>query len=124
MLPRIQPGWLLIFWCGLAAALVALPIARTPVRHPIRVSGRRRIAGVAIELLIFPVLYALVLEALGRSDIALGALLGAAHGTLTLISAALQPGTGGGRAATRTRAFLARTVYGAVFAFLYVVPAG
>lgn len=124
MLSRIQPGWLLILWCGLAAALVALPIARAPERKAVRVSAGRRIAGGIVELLVFPVLYALALEALGRSDIALGAILGAAHGMLTVATAAMRPGTGGGLLATRTRAFLARTVYGAVFAFLYVVPAG
>jgi hypothetical protein len=124
MLARFEPGWLLLLWCGLAASLVALPIARAPA-HEVRMRGPagRRVAGLLAELLALPILYAIALEMLGQSGVLAGAALGALHGGVAVLAATLRPAAGGGIPATRARAFLARTVYGAVFAFLHLVPA-
>ena len=124
MLARLQPGFLLLFWCGIAATIVALPLSARRRGAPAR-PLRRSVARLALDLLFFPVLYAVVLEAVSRADLLAGAAVGAAHASLALIVAATrspvssEPSTG----SERLRAFLARTLYGVVFAFLYVVPA-
>lgn len=124
MLARLQPGFLLLVWCGIAATIVALPLSARPragAPRPVRQRGAR----LALDLLFFPLLYAVALEAIGRADLLTGAALGAAHALLALVVAATRrrastdPATGG----ERLRSFLARTLYGIVFAFLYVVPA-
>lgn len=122
MLP--QPGLLLLFWCGIAATIVARPIARH-ARTPAARSGHVRT--LLADLVLFPLLYAVALELIGHADLATGAMLGAAHAAIDL-GAGLARGT---RMAhdvpiehgARVRGFLARTLYGIVFAFLYIVPA-
>ena|SRR5690606_34405965 len=115
MLP--QPGFLLLLWCGVAATIVARPIARhaTPTR------GRARIMAFTADLLVFPVIYAVVFELAGHADIAAGAILGATHGAIELGYSFSQPLPLSRD--VRVRAFLARTLYGIVFAFVYIVPA-
>ena len=120
-----MPSWLLLLWAGLAAALVALPIAR-----PVRSAPKRprplasRVLPLGFEIIVFPVLYALLFEALRRSDVVAGLALGAAHGLLGVTISKLQARRDGPhpQATTALRALLARTLYGAIFAFLYVVP--
>lgn len=117
-----QPGWLLLLWCGLGAAIVAWPLARASRNGTVRTGRGRRLLAVGLELLLFPVLYALLFEALGRADIVAGAALGTLHATLGVIAA--RPGRAdappGSAILLRS---LARILYGIVFAFLYVVPA-
>ncbi len=114
----LRPGVLLLLWCGVAATVVARPIAR---HTPAVARGRARVIALGADLLLYPLLYAVVLEFVGHADLATGAMLGATHATIEL-------GVNlGQRAATardvRLRAFLARTLYGIVFAFVYIVPA-
>ncbi len=120
MLPR--PGLLLLAWCGIAATVVALPIARAGrAAHASRLPRSRRALGYALDLLLFPLLYALLLETLGRADIVSGAAIGAAHAAIAIAAGTSRtaPDTDHG---ARLRTFLARTLYGIVFAFLYIVP--
>ena len=114
-----QPGWLLLLWCGLGAALVAWPLARASRNGTARTGRGRRLLAVGFELLLFPVLYALVFEALGRADLVAGAALGTLHATIGAVAARAD--------APAPRSILlrslARILYAIVFAFLYVVPA-
>lgn len=126
MIERLQPGLLLLLWCGIAATFVARPVA--PADHPSARAGAprsRRALTLALDLILYPVLYAIVLEAIGRADILTGAALGATHATLALATGAARARTSTAERTgpARLRAFLARTLYGIVFAFLYVVPA-
>lgn len=116
-----QPGWLLLLWCGLAASIITLPIARTTRRTTPRPRAGHRLVRIALELVLFPIVYAVLLEGLGRADLAAGAALGTLHAALGVLAARLR----GGEAPaldTVLRSFLARILYGLVFAFLYVVP--
>ncbi len=114
-----QPGFLLLAWCGIAATVVARPIAR----HARTPAGRHaRVRTLLAELVLFPLLYAFALELVGHADLATGALLGATHAAIDL-GAGIARGTPMEHGA-RIRNFLARTLYGIVFAFLYIVPAG
>jgi hypothetical protein len=114
MLP--QPGILLLAWCGMAATVVASPVA------PAAADSRpaRRVLRVALDLVVVPIVYATILEVVGRADILTGAVLGAAHATIALVLG-VRRGASDDRQ-RRTRRFLARILYGAVFGFLYIVP--
>lgn len=113
----LQPGLLLLLWCGVAATTVARPIAR---HTPASADRRARVLALAADLLAFPLLYAVVFELIGQAHLVNGAVLGAVHGALAM-SAGYARGTGLDRGA-HIRTFLARTLYGAVFAFVYIVP--
>jgi len=115
MLP--QPGFLLLLWCGVVATIVARPIAR----HTTATTRRARIMGLITDLLVFPVIYAVVFELAGHADLAGGAIVGASHGAMELGFSIVQPLPVSHD--VRIRAFLARTLYGMVFAFVYIVPA-
>ncbi|HEU5208855.1 MAG TPA: hypothetical protein VFU06_05525 [Longimicrobiales bacterium] len=115
MLP--QPGFLLLLWCGIAATVVAGPIAR---HTPAAARGRPRAIAAVADLLLFPLLYAVALELIGQADLTTGVVLGATHGGIELVAASLRPDRPS--ADVRVRTFLARTLYGVVFAFVYIVP--
>jgi len=142
-----MPAWLLLFWCGLAAALVSewLAAAVRPGRlsrrrgeaiAPRLMRGPRENALIAIAggaLLLAPV-YGIVFELLNRADLVNGTVIGGLHGLIPgviALAAAARSSTVGAAGTTtslraiavyRARRVLARTVYGAVFGFLYVVP--
>ena len=115
MLP--QPGFLLLLWCGVAATVVARPIAR---HTPAATRGRQRAVALLADLLLFPLLYGVVLELIGRADLMTGAILGATHAAVELVVALGRPDRP--TADARIRTFLARTLYGIVFGFIYIVP--
>src|SRR5690606_41430670 len=71
-------------------------------------------------LLLFPLLYGVVLELIGRADLMTGAILGATHAAVELVVALGRPDRP--TADARFRTFLARTLYGIVFGFIYIVP--
>ena len=112
-----QPGILLLLWCGVAATVVARPIAR---HTPNAGRGRARVMALAADLLVFPLLDAVVFELVGRADLAGGAVLGATHAAVELGFGLMLPGTT--PRDVRLRSFLARLLYGIVFAFVYIVP--
>lgn len=139
------PSWLLLFWCGLAAAIVSEWVAAIP-----RIPNRRNESGgragtprllsqphgsvplaILYGTLIFAPAYGLLFEWLARADLEAGAVAGAVHGALAALlfligwarmrrnreAPAFKP-----VALYRARRLLARVVYGAVLGFLYVVP--
>src|SRR5690606_4975860 len=115
MLP--QPGFLLLLWCGVAATVVARPIAR---HTPAATRGRQRAVALLADLLLFPPLGGGVLDLLGRAARRTGAILGAPHPAVALVVALGRPDRP--TADARFRPFLARTLYGIVFGFIYIVP--
>ncbi|MCI0436408.1 MAG: hypothetical protein L0271_22635 [Gemmatimonadetes bacterium] len=140
------PSWLLLFWCGLSAALAselfaaALRPARASRRRghpssPQLVTGPRENLPIAVltgTLLLAPI-YGVIFELLEQAQLLNGAVIGGIHGLLVTILAtafAVRPavlaaqGKPDLRAVLlyRLRRLIARVAYGALFGFLYVVP--
>ncbi|MGH7501537.1 MAG: hypothetical protein ACREL7_07220 [Longimicrobiales bacterium] len=138
------PSWLLLFWCGLAAALASEFVAaalrpprlgrrRGETNSPRLQTGPRENTFIALLLaaLLFTPVYGLIFEVAHRADAPFGAILGAAHGLVAgafaLLSAAHRADD---VAATpiralawfRIRRLISHTTFGAVLGFLYAVP--
>lgn len=120
------PSWLLLIWCGLAAACAAAVPATVVGGVPrgtwsLAPLPRSRSHGAMWSLLaggfVYPALYGLLFEALGRSDILLGVAAGAVHALIVFLAAAPRRAP---RAAAR--AAIAHLTYGSMIAFLYVTP--
>lgn len=122
----MMPAWLLLVWCGLGAAtaagIVATIIGGIPsASWSLAARPRSRFHGflwsIGLGMLVYPLVYGLIFEALHRADLRIGLLLGAAHGLILFV-------TSRRRMPVRPalRAAVARLVYGAVIAFLYITP--
>ena len=144
MLEIPAPSWLLLLWCGLAAALVSELVAA--VLRPPRLVRRRGEAvsptlqagprenwliAVLLSAVFFTPVYGVLFEMTHRADAGLGAIIGAAHGVLAgsiaLLAAARSRST---RAATplralawfRLRRLISHVTFGSLLGFLYAVP--
>jgi hypothetical protein len=138
------PSWLLLFWCGLAAALASELVAaalRPPRRSrrrgestsPTLQAGPREnwFIAVILSACLFTPAYGLIFEMTHRADAGFGAILGAVHGVLAggvaLLSASRALND---RTATpmpvlawfRARRLISRIMFGTVLGFLYAVP--
>jgi hypothetical protein len=120
------PAWLMLIWCGLAAACAAAVPATIVGGVPrgtwsLAPRPRSRLHGAAWSLLaggvVYPILYGVLFETLNRSDLRIGLVAGAIHGLIAFLLA--RPRTTFRAAA---RAGTAHLVYGAMIAFLYVTP--
>ena len=97
---------------------VSRPLARASRNGTARTGPGRRLIAVRYEVILFPVLYALLFEALGRADLVAGAALGTLHATIGAVAARADAPA----PSSILLRSLARILYGIVFAFLYVVP--
>jgi hypothetical protein len=137
-----SPSWMLLFWCGLVAALASEWLAafvrslrprpkldRAGPRLMNKPRGSVPIA-VAAGTFVFAPLYGLLFESVSRADLLTGSLIGAAHGSLTAVFVLLswlRRRTGNGPPLRpiiyyRAGRLLTRIAYGALLGFLYVVP--
>jgi hypothetical protein len=138
------PSWLLLLWCGLAAALASELVAaalRPPRRSrrrgeavfPTLQAGPRENAFIAVlsSALLFAPAYGIIFESAHRADAEFGALLGAAHGiaagAIALIAAARRSSDATATpmralAWFRVRRLVSRVTFGTVLGFLYAVP--
>lgn len=144
MLDIPAPSWLLLFWCGLAAALASELVAaalrpprlarrRGESTSPTLQAGPREnwFIAVLLSACLFTPIYGLLFEMTNRADAGFGAIVGAAHGVIAgaiaLIAAARAASS---RSATplrvlawfRARRFISRVTFGALLGFLYAVP--
>lgn len=126
MMPPPLPSWLLLAWAGGAATSAAaltgsllggrshVPWALVPRPG----SVLQALAGtLLVGLVVYPAVYGVVFETLGRADLTVGLAGGALHGVVAGLA-------GGPRRDPRRAARLAAAhlVYAAVLGFLYVTP--
>lgn len=144
MLEIPAPSWLLLFWCGLAAALASELVAAAlrPPRFarrrgesilPTLQAGPREnwLIAVLLSAILFTPVYGVLFEMTHRADAGLGAIFGAVHGivagAIALLTAARMNSS---RSATpmrslawfRARRLISRITFGTVLGFLYAVP--
>ncbi len=131
-------SWLAAFayWRGLTRLRPAATLGGLLLRGRSPSGLRTVLGGIAhflLGTLAFPAVYALVFELAGRSDVAVGALVGAAHGALAgLLLPVLWPaarqedgaGLFGWRlgAATPPALIAAHVLYGVLLGYIYVAP--
>jgi hypothetical protein len=120
------PSWLLLIWSGLAAACAAAVPATLVGGVPratwsLAPCPRSRSHGAAWSLIgggiVYPLLYGIIFELLGRADVPLGLVVGTAHALLIFVAARQRCTMRGA-----LRAATAHLVYGVMIAFLYVTP--
>lgn len=155
----IEIGWAIALWGGVAATLFATGLIAGALRagwtsfDPIRTlgciiatrpdSGMALAAGSVLHLIlgsaVFPAVYAVIFELLGRADALTGAVIGGIHGSIAgLCLPAFVARTRCGRARrapdpgifarklgtlTPVGILSVHAIYGAVLGFIYVVPA-
>jgi hypothetical protein len=126
VLPIPAPSWLLLAWAGGAATCAAALAASLFGGHapaPWTLLPRARSRGVAaigtlvVGVFVYPVIYGVTFEALGRADLVVGLASGVVHAFAAAASG--QPRQHP-RAAARLG--LAHLVYAVMIAFLYVTP--
>jgi uncharacterized membrane protein YeaQ/YmgE (transglycosylase-associated protein family) len=120
------PSWFLLVWSGsaatcvaaLAGALVGGSAPATWSLLPRHRSNVRSLAATALAgAVIYPLIYGIVFETLGRADATLGLIMGAGHAT---VAAAFADPLRTPRVALRV-AFM-HFLYAVGLAFLYVTP--
>jgi hypothetical protein len=129
VMPVFAPSWLLLGWAAAAATCAAaftgsLLGGRAPwpwALSPRPRSPARAVLGTAAAGLVFyPLVYGLVFELLGRSDVLVGTVAGVVHALVAAAAAAASASPNPGSAALRLG--LAHLVYAVVMGFLYVTP--
>ena len=119
------PSVLLLVWCALgatmAAAIVGVIIGRTAFSWSLAPGAQTRTEALSWSviggLILYPIVYGLLFEAIHRADIRIGLVFGGIHGAAMFLLA--RP-----RADARNalRAAAAHLVYAVTIAFLYVTP--
>jgi hypothetical protein len=138
-----DPSLVILAWAALAATLAAAFVGAPPgntaaalfgvvptrtARAPADAARRRAgcaLAGVTLVtgVLVYPLLYAVVFEVVGRADFAFGAGLGAVHSLAAGFARVIRPAVFRPRnVGAFPRLVIARLVYGAVLGLLYPVP--
>jgi hypothetical protein len=121
-----SPAWLLLFWSGCAAtcaaaaagSLVGGKAARSWSLEPRPVSAALSLAAtIAAGMLIYPVIYGVVFETIGRADVPAGAVMGGVHAVLAVAASHRA-----GLPRTMPRMAVMHLIYGIVLALLYVTP--
>jgi hypothetical protein len=120
------PSWFLLFWSGCAAtctaaaagSLVGGTAPRTWSLEPRHVSAARSLATTAVAgALLYPLVYGLIFETMGRADVPAGLALGGVHAVIALFAA-----RAAGNRGAMPRMAIMHVVYGVVLALLYVTP--
>jgi hypothetical protein len=120
------PSWLILVWSGCAATCAAAVAGslfggRTPRSwslQPRPRSGTGTLAAtIAAGVLIYPLIYGVIFEVLGRADVPVGAVMGGIHAVLAILAA---------RATSRPmdmfRLAVMHLTYATFLALLYVTP--
>lgn len=120
------PSWLLLVWVGAAATCAAaitgtLLGGRTRTTWALAPTPRSASHALGVTILAgmvaYPIVYGIIFEAMQRSDVAAGLVLGAVHGVLAFAVSGPRA-----RPWTALRVAAMHVVYGAACAFFYVTP--
>lgn len=125
-MPMPAPSWLLLVWSGLAATCAAAvlgslfggrSVAPWALVPRTRSRAAAALATLVAGVVVYPMLYGLVFEVLGRSSAGTGLALGGIHGVAAFLA-------GSPRTTPRpaVRSAFMHLLYGVVIAFLYVTP--
>jgi hypothetical protein len=124
--PMPAPSWVLLTWSGFAATFAAAVFGNAvgggaPRAWSLAPRARTRVDALRWSFLAgmlgFPILYSLVFELIGRSDILVGIIAGLIHAPVAFLAARPREDR-----ASAWRAAGIHFVYVVVFAFLYITP--
>ena len=118
------PSWILLAWSGFAATLAAAlfgvavgagaPRAWSLLPHAPDTASALRASAVT-GLLVYPLVYGLVFEMMGRSDLLVGIVAGSLHALIAFFLARSR-----GDTTTALRSAATHLVYVATLAYLYI----
>jgi hypothetical protein len=120
------PSWILLAWSGCAATCVAAlagslfggrahaPWALVP---GVRSGLGAALATLAAGTLLYPIIYGMIFETMGRADMFVGAAIGAVHAVLAFFA-----GRPRELPSVAFRLAFVHLVYGTTIGFLYVTP--
>jgi hypothetical protein len=120
------PSWVLLLWSGFAATFVAAVFGNAVgggAKRAWSLAPRARTRVDALRwsflagMLGFPILYSIVFELIGQSDIRTGAIAGLVHAPLAFLAAHPRDDR-----AAALRTAVMHFLYVVVFAFLYITP--